>query len=132
MKIPSRESAVKQMNEKKRWRAKQNQESLNSIREANTAAHRRRIERATLEELQARRDANTRVHRRRIDRETVEQSQTRQAADAALRRLYRERRSQAIRNEAINFDEAQVESYNCGPMNVICQFCSSKNFYAER
>ena len=39
--------------------------------------------------------------------------------------------SQAIQNEAISFSEGIIKNY-CGPMNVICCFCSSKNFHAER
>ncbi|GBM32261.1 hypothetical protein AVEN_275030-1 [Araneus ventricosus] len=36
-----------------------------------------------------------------------------------------------IRDEAIHFIEAQVETPNCRPMNVIYQFYKSKNFAAE-
>ncbi|GBN97002.1 hypothetical protein AVEN_228879-1 [Araneus ventricosus] len=47
-------------------------------------------------------------------------------------RLVRDHQSRRIRDEAIHFIEAQVETHNCGPMNIICQFCKSKNFAAER
>ncbi|GBO22316.1 hypothetical protein AVEN_120638-1, partial [Araneus ventricosus] len=41
------------------------------------------------------------------------------------------RNRQRNRDEASHFTEAQVETHNCGPMNIICQFRKSKNFAAE-
>lgn len=51
---------------------------------------------------------------------------------AERQRLERERQRQAAREDAINFVEVQVQQHNCGSMDVICQFCRSKNFIAVR
>ncbi|GBN88632.1 hypothetical protein AVEN_186603-1 [Araneus ventricosus] len=94
---------------KARWLARQIQESLDRIRAVDAAACRRRIE-----------------------AETPAQSQARRKRYAEGHHLVRNRQSQRIRDEAIHFIEAQVETHNCGPMNIICQFRKSKNFAAER
>ncbi|GBO01595.1 hypothetical protein AVEN_227013-1 [Araneus ventricosus] len=93
---------------KARWLARQSQESLDRIRAVDAAAYRRHIEAETPAQSQARRERNAEAHH-----------------------LVRNRQSQRIRDEAIHFIEAQVETHNCGPMNIICQFRKSKNFAAE-
>src|SRR5258705_6720645 len=109
----------------RRWRARQSQETLARLR-------RERHHMETTEQTRARLEANAKAHRLRRQRETPEQTQTRRAAAVARQHLAQERQSQGIRNEAINFVEAQVDAHNCGPMNIICQFCCSRNFVAER
>ncbi|GBM15368.1 hypothetical protein AVEN_199630-1 [Araneus ventricosus] len=94
---------------KARWLERQSQESLDRIRAVDAAAYRRRIE-----------------------AEIPAQSQARPERYAEAHRLVRDRQSQRIRDEAIHFIEAQVETHNCGPMKIICQFRKSKNFAAER
>ncbi|GBN67640.1 hypothetical protein AVEN_235971-1 [Araneus ventricosus] len=94
---------------KARWLARQSLESLDRIRAVDSAAYRRRIE-----------------------AETPAQSQARRERYAEAYHLVRNRQSQRIHDEAIHFIEAHVETHNCGPMNIICQFCKSKNFAAER
>ncbi|GBO20472.1 hypothetical protein AVEN_24662-1 [Araneus ventricosus] len=93
---------------KARWLARQSQESLGRIREVDAAAYRRRIE-----------------------AETPAQSQDRLERYVEAHHLVRNQ-SQRIRDEAIHFIKAQVETHNCGPMSIICQFLKSKNFAAER
>ncbi|GBM41329.1 hypothetical protein AVEN_241487-1 [Araneus ventricosus] len=92
---------------KTRWLARQSQESLDRIHAIDAAAYRRRVEAETPPQSQARRERYAEAHH-----------------------LVRDR--QRIRDEAIHFIEAQVETHNCGPMNIICQFRKSKNFAAER
>ncbi|GBM94273.1 hypothetical protein AVEN_61228-1 [Araneus ventricosus] len=92
-----------------RWLARQSQESLDRIRAVDAAAYRRRIE-----------------------AETPAQSQAHRVRYPEAHHLVRNCQSQSIRDEAIHFKEAQVETHNCGPMNIICQFRKSKNFDAER
>ncbi|GBN18948.1 hypothetical protein AVEN_38674-1 [Araneus ventricosus] len=70
------------------------------------------------------------AYRRRIEAETPTQSQAHRETYAEAHHLVRNR--QRIRDEAIHFIEAQVETHNCGPMNIICQFRKSKYFAAER
>ncbi|GBO13308.1 hypothetical protein AVEN_163383-1 [Araneus ventricosus] len=94
---------------KTRWLARQIQESLDRIRAVDAAAYRRRIEAETPAQSQALRERNAEAHH-----------------------IVRDRQSQRIRDKAIHFIEAQVETDNCEPMNIICQFCKSKNFAAER
>ncbi|GBN15291.1 hypothetical protein AVEN_169483-1 [Araneus ventricosus] len=94
---------------KARWLARQSQESLDRIRAVDAAAYKRRIEAEIPAQSQARRERYAEAHH-----------------------LVRNRQSQRIRDEAIHFIEAQVETHNCGPMNIICQFRKSKNFAAER
>ncbi|GBN53292.1 hypothetical protein AVEN_107379-1 [Araneus ventricosus] len=90
---------------KARWLARQSRESLDRILAA---------------------------YRRRIEAETPAQSEARRERDAEAHRLVRDCQRQRSRDEGIHFIEAQVETHNCGPMNIICQFCKSKNFAAER
>ncbi|GBM09390.1 hypothetical protein AVEN_184094-1 [Araneus ventricosus] len=94
---------------KARWLARQSQESLGRIRAVDAAAYRRNIKDETPAQSQARRERYAEAHH-----------------------LVRDRLSQSIRDEAIYFIEAQVETHNCGPMNIICQYRKSKNFAAER
>ncbi|GBM84006.1 hypothetical protein AVEN_110136-1 [Araneus ventricosus] len=54
------------------------------------------------------------AYRRRIEAETPGQSQTRRESSPEAHRLVRDRQSQRIRDEAIYFIEAQVETHNCG------------------
>src|SRR5258705_3761205 len=108
----------------RRWRARQSQETLARLR-------RERHHMETTEQTRARLEANAKAHRLRRQRETPEQTQTRRAAAVARPHLAQERQSQGIRNEAINFVEAQVDAHNCGPMNIICKFCCSRNFVVE-
>lgn len=68
-----------------------------------------------------RRDAQ--AHRNRRASETPEQTQARLTAVAASVRSTRQRNVTDV--------DAEVP-HTCGPMNVICQFCQSKNFIAER
>ncbi|GBN12293.1 hypothetical protein AVEN_199463-1 [Araneus ventricosus] len=67
------------------------------------------------------------AYRKRIEAETP--ARARRERDAEAHRLVRDR--QRIRDGAIHFIEAQVEIHNCGTVNIICQFCKSKNFAAE-
>ncbi|GBM51078.1 hypothetical protein AVEN_254624-1 [Araneus ventricosus] len=92
---------------KARLLTRQSQESLDKIRAVDAAAYRRHIE-----------------------AETPTLSQARRERDAEAHHLVQD--SQRIHDKAINFVEAQVEMHNCGPMSIICQFCKSKNFAAER
>ncbi|GBM86222.1 hypothetical protein AVEN_51250-1 [Araneus ventricosus] len=94
---------------KARWLSRQSQESLDRIPAVYAATYRTRIE-----------------------TETPAQSQARRERDAEAHHLVQDRQSQRIRDEAIHFKEAQVETHNCGPLNIICQFRKSKNFAAER
>ncbi|GBN23040.1 hypothetical protein AVEN_125436-1 [Araneus ventricosus] len=94
---------------KARWLGRQSQESLDRIRAVDVAAYRRRIEAETPAQSQARRERNAEAHH-----------------------IVRDRQCQRIRDKAIPFIEAQLETDNCGPVNIICQFCKSKNFAAER
>ncbi|GBN94981.1 hypothetical protein AVEN_9902-1 [Araneus ventricosus] len=81
---------------KARWLARQSQESLDRIRAVDAAAYRRRIEAETPAQSQARRERNAEAHH-----------------------IVRDRHSQRIRDKAIHFIEAQVETDNCGPKNII-------------
>ncbi|GBL99519.1 hypothetical protein AVEN_68797-1 [Araneus ventricosus] len=72
------------------------------------------------------------VYRRRIKAETPAQYQALRERYAEAHHLVRDRQSQRIRDKAIHFIEAQVETHNCGPMNIIWQFRETKNFAAER
>ncbi|GBN59756.1 hypothetical protein AVEN_217768-1 [Araneus ventricosus] len=94
---------------KARWLARQSQESLDRIRAVDAGAYRRRVEAETPALSQARRERYAEAHH-----------------------LVRDRQNQRIRDEAIHFIEAQVETHNYGPMNIICQFRKSKNFAPER
>ncbi|GBL91634.1 hypothetical protein AVEN_23679-1 [Araneus ventricosus] len=77
---------------KARWLARQSQESLDRIRAVDAAAYRRRIEAETPAQSQAHRERYAKAHH-----------------------LVRDRQSQRIRDEAIHFIEAQVETHHCDP-----------------
>ena len=40
--------------------------------------------------------------------------------------------SEAVRNEAINFNETQFDQHDCGEFDVLCTSCRSRNFAAEQ
>ena len=52
--------------------------------------------------------------------------------DLISHRLSQERQNVLFRIQAINFDERTLACHNCGRMDIICHFCSSKNWIAER
>ena len=85
----------------------------------------------TKEQVAARRAADASSHKIHRENQIQEQVAARRAADAAAHRLSEQRLNEALRNEAINFT-AQLEAHNCGPFNIICQFCKSRNFIGER
>src|SRR5258705_1956237 len=95
-----------------RWRARQSQETL------------ARLE--TTQQRRARLEAHAGADRLRRQRETLQQTQTRRAAVVARLHLAQERQSQGIRNEAINFVEAQVDAHNCSPMNISASFAAQE------
>ncbi|GBM62259.1 hypothetical protein AVEN_44052-1 [Araneus ventricosus] len=92
-------------------------------REVNATFHRNLIEAETPAQCQPYREKDAAVHGRSIERQTPHQAEGRRERDAEAHRLVRFRRSQRICDEAIHFIEAQVETHNCGPMKIICQFC---------
>ena len=113
-------------------RQRETPEQSQARREANAASLQLARQRETPEQSQARRGADAASRQLARQQETPEQSQARRTADLQNHRLAQERRSQAIRNEAINLDEAQVNAHICGKLDVTCQFCGSRNFIAER
>jgi hypothetical protein len=138
-----------------RWRARQSQETMERIRKENAErqANRReqeslditqarrassslnlanRLNQETPEETQARRAANALSQAIRREMETADQTQRRLASNSQRRHATQESRSQGIRNGAINFEETEVDAHSCGVLDVVCQFCGSKNFAAER
>lgn len=86
----------------------------------------------TSEETLARLEANNRSRQLRFHHETEEEREIRLLADLSYRHMTQEQQSQAIREEAIAFDEEAIVSHHCGPLNIICQYCASKNFIGER
>jgi len=138
-----------------RFKARQSGESLEKIRASNAEcqsrrknqmtpdqlhAHRadhassehRRVASMTPEQLQTHRAHNAASQQLRVASMTPEQLQSHRANNAESQRLARERAREASRNEAINFDEVQVIQHDCGPFDVLCNFCGSRNFADER
>lgn len=64
--------------------------------------------------------------------ETREERQIRLAESHANQQQANELRSQAFQNSAAQFNENEIAPHFCGLMNVLCQFCSSKNFLSEK
>ena len=58
--------------------------------------------------------------------------QLHRAANAISQRLAQDRASEAVRNEAINFNETQFDQHDCGEFDVLCTSCRSRNFAAEQ
>ena len=58
--------------------------------------------------------------------------QLHRAANAISQRLARDRAGEAVRNEAINFNETQFDQHDCGEFDVLCTSCRSRNFAAEQ
>lgn len=86
----------------------------------------------TPEETDARLEAFNTSQQLRREQETDEEREIRLIANLSYRHMTQEQQSQAIREEAIAFDEEAIVSHHCGPLNIICQYCGSKNFIAER
>ncbi|GBL94272.1 hypothetical protein AVEN_16796-1 [Araneus ventricosus] len=66
------------------------------------------------------------------ERETQEERQNLLAVSEEYRKRIHQQQSQGIINQSLYFCESQVETQYCGPMNVICEVCKSKNFLGER
>lgn len=131
------------------------QQHANERRAVDATSHRRRYEELSTEQLQIRAAANLLSNQRHIEQlspqqlevnrnlhvesqrhfmanRTPQDLEDHRINDNESHRLAQERRSQAIRAEAINFVEDRVDQHNCGPLNIICNFCNAKHFIAER
>lgn len=110
----NKESAVEKKNRLnrervQRWRARQSQENLDSIRIINARAHLQQRASETRAQTQARRRADAEAHRQRV----IEQHQQ-------------------IGNGSVVYNGEIILIHDCGNLNIICQFCGSKNFIGER
>ena len=119
-------------------------------REAQTEEQ--RMERAQMETLsqRTRRQAETEAQwteRRETDAASHKARRKSQTEDKCTERAWVEAASQKVRREtqtvivAVNLqqeyqiflnDETTVQEHNCGPMDVRCNFCGSRNFIAEK
>lgn len=99
---PSQKRRRQNRERQQRFRARQSQESLDRIRARTSANQRLRIQQELPEETRARQRRNVESHRNRLILERQRQ------------------------------ESAEIDEHYCGQMNIICQFCSSKNFSAER
>src|SRR5277367_4774537 len=110
----------------------ESEEQATARRAAQVQSQRLSLRNQTPEEAEVRRIVHAQSERTRLLYQTPEEAEARRAANAVAHRLAQEHRSQAIRDQAFHFDENQVSQFNCGSMNVLCQFCGSRNFAAER
>lgn len=141
--------------DKRTHRAQETPEETRSRLDAVTHSQQLRLQQETSEETRSRNDAAAQSQRLRRQRETSVQSQIRNAnnlrsqhlrlsletdeerelrlfATEAHRLLTQELHSQAIREEAIAINENEIVAHTCGQLNIICEFCQSKNFIDER
>ena len=104
-------------------------------------AERAKIRRKTMTEEQRERERD----RRRILNMTVKQRERERERD---RRRFsnmtveqRYQKKQCLKNDGpticaafddVHFDETIIATHNCGRMNIICEFCLSKNFSSEQ
>lgn len=140
----------------RRYREKQKNSVENAAKKAKLAVnHRMRRANETEEQNLARLNADAQAHRIQRDNETVEQSQIRLASVAQSMRQIRSQETQQERQERVsqaerqreidkliamldfqyqvtNLNENDVDLHSCGPLNVICEFCHSRNFIGER
>ena len=96
------------------------------------ASQRHRIEQMSPHELQLHRETNAASQRHRVEQMSPNELQLHRAANAISQRLARDRAGEAVRNEAINFNETQFDQHDCGEFDVLCTSCRSRNFAAEQ
>ena len=96
------------------------------------ASQRHRIEQMSPHELQLHRETNAAKERHRVEQMSPNELQLHRAANAISQRLARDRAGEAVRNEAINFNETQFDQHDCGEFDVLCTSCRSRNFAAEQ
>ena len=101
-------------------------------RETNAASQRHRVEQMSPNELQLHRETNAASQRHRVEQMSPNELQLHRAANAISQRLARDRAGEAVRNEAINFNETQFDQHDCGEFDVLCTSCRSRNFAAEQ
>ncbi|MEI7488175.1 MAG: hypothetical protein WCJ72_12340 [Chryseobacterium sp.] len=95
-------------------------------------AHQIRITAETPEQRSARQALDAVAHHIQIAAETNQQREIRLSANLHSQQLARQRQTEAILQEAINYTDNSVAHHSCGPLDVVCQFCGSRNFAAER
>jgi hypothetical protein len=115
-----------------RQRASETPEQRHARQTTDSAAHQRQRATKTPEQRHARQTAVAAAYQVRIVTQTSQQAEERHAGRIQNRQLARRRQHEAILQEAINFSDDSVNRHHCGPFDVICQFCYSKNFAAER
>jgi hypothetical protein len=115
-----------------RQRASETTEQRLARQTADAVVHQRQRASETPEQRLARQTADAVAHQVRIITQTSQQAEERHAARIQNRQLAQRRQHEAILQEAINLSDNSVNIHHCGPFDVICQFCYSKNFAAER
>lgn len=112
-------------------RALESPEERRARLDAATQYRHLRIEKETPEERLARLEANNLSQILRSQQESEEEREIRLLANLSYRHFTQDLQSQAIRNEAIAHDD-DIIAHSCGALDVLCEYCQSKNFVAER
>lgn len=107
-------------------------EETRSRLDANAQSQRLRRQMETAEQTQSRRETDLHSHRLQLSLETEEDRESRLLANEAYRIFTQDMQSQSIREEAISFNENEIIAHSCGQLNIVCNFCQSKNFIEER
>lgn len=97
-----------------RWLARQSQETVARLRREHTQHMREVRNSETIEEANERRAQSAESWRNRVSQRVAVQRDSLQ--------------SQSLRE----FNEEVVEKHNCGSLTIVCEFCGSKNFLAEK
>ena len=137
---PKRRLVAKDNDERKRrrpeymrnYRANMSEEQRSQIRENDSQTHRTARENMTEERRYQLRETDAR--RRRIIRGNMTDEQIFQERNNALQRMRNLRlrcRNLRVAVEVI-INENEVDSHNCGPLSLICEYCQAKHFKAEQ
>ena len=137
---PKRRLVAKDNAERKRRRAKymrnyranMSEEQRSQIRENDSQRHRTARENMNEERRYQLRETDART--RRIIRGNMTDEQIFQERNNALQRMRNLRlrcRNLRVAVEVI-INENEVDSHNCGPLSLICEYCQAKHFKAEQ
>lgn len=112
-------------------REKESHEHHHSRQVTDRLAHQTARENAPQEILEIVQNQNAIAHRTRYrTKAAMRQSQIETVTQRTRVRTQEERAN--VRKETVSYVEERVDQHSCGPLNVRCRFCNSKNFLAER
>ena len=113
-------------------RNSQSEEEHRAILAARNERERQQRDNENENERRSRQISYAEIRERTRSQETEEQRQLRVSQVRESQIIRQQQISEVIRNNATNFNEASIETHDCGPLNVQCQYCKAYHFEKEK